>query len=117
MSYTISTWVYGLEPYELQEVLPDILLGDLEGYKELYSGSATNPGYFGVELGEFDECMRGVSFDPDSVSMICGNRAVSLRPTDAQIAQYKEMVDSLDDETKQIVGQLTPKVQLIWSTS
>lgn len=135
MTYAIGQIVFGIDlqvpsPYssppmgdnfaefrdELEE-LTDISIGHITGvrYHELitrqYSGGGEPPMYFGINLGQIDEC--STTLGTDLMKM--------LTVTDEQKAQYQQMLDMLKDEATPAlfdkINSLEPYVFLTWGSS
>lgn len=134
MAYAIGNIIYGLDltassyssnppAYEALKDFKDedgeyILSEYLEdtesdiGFSGAYSGNGDQPNWFGVELGEIDEC-----------NAVDGEELIAmLTVSDDVMQKYQELVDALEsnEPNKDFVNKLKefkPKVMILWGSS
>lgn len=78
--------------------------GIFEGFQTRYHGAVDTVGFFGVELGTFDECGDFPLSD-----------LTKLTPTDQQKAQVEAEFAKLPEEVRTLCRPLN--VYVVWSTS
>lgn len=102
--YACMTVVYGVSweaGCKATAILDEACDEELDGFEMPYNGGGDGWGYFGVEVGGFDEC--GVTKIAD----------VQLEPTLANIAQYKMWYDALSPDLQAAIDKLGPPAMLI----
>lgn len=128
MAYAIGYIVYGLdltaasygknpEAYDaLKDIGVDILSEHFEnetkGFEQKYAGSGDMPAWFGITLGQIDEC--------DSID---GQWLINkLTLTDESKQAYQDLIISLeaqgeDEEFLTKLKSFEPKVMILWGSS
>lgn len=126
MAYTIGYVVLGLSfvhsPYDgtpdLWKAFRDELSEHLNnrtipGFESRYSGGDSAPEYFGIDLGQFDEC-----------SNITGKEMIDLcTASQEQMIAYMDLVDQLksnedvSEELRAAIAMAKAEVIILWGTS
>lgn len=106
--YAIMNVVYGVAwegGRRATSILDEACEEEIDGFNMPYNGG-DGYGYFGVDVGEFDEC--GITKVKDLQSA----------PTPANIAQYKVWYDALDPSLRAAIDKLgSPTMLIVPSTS
>ena len=126
--YSIQTWIYGCPFNEefsdfisegkwINEdgcIISDELdLENVEGANTLYHGCSSQIcGYFGIKLGETDECIDAIQIKDGKV---LAKKTFSLTPTEEQKKEAEDAINALPDEIKNMLPPIG--VYLVFSTS
>lgn len=129
MSYAIGYIVYGvnltasayggnppaytalkdLQDEHGEYILSEFMENEQAGFMRRYSGGGDQPEWFGIEVGEIDECN-----EVDGASL-----RAKLEPTEETMAEYQALLDGLDttEEFANILKAQTPKMMILWGSS
>lgn len=126
MTYAIANVIYGLDLTADSELSGGDLRGKVEKILEEqddpedfdtffevyldhdYSGNGPAPTWFGVELGEFDECTNMALSELDEY----------MNPSDKIKHQYQEKLAAIEnEEIRKLFSEIEPKVLILWGSS